>query len=77
MREIKITETTIKELLLAIKEAKESCNLQDIIIESGFSKDLFLVKLEREPNTQESLGYKFNFPETVYSDKTVNDKKYG
>lgn len=77
MREIKITETTIKELLLAIKEAKESCNLQDIIVESEFSNNIFLVKLEREPNIQESLNYKFNFPETVYSDKTVNDKKYG
>lgn len=61
MVNIKITETTIKQLLLAIEYAHINYNLSEnktIRVESEYSDVAFDIDLEYPEKTQESLGYK-------------------
>lgn len=58
-----ITETTLRELLQAMKEAKEVGYLPHVLVStpnSHLGRDAdFLIKLEQEPQSQESLRYEW------------------
>ena len=61
--EIFLTETTIKDILYAIEEAKKCCNKDIIDVKSEYSNINFKIEIEKNENTQESLGYRLDFPE--------------
>ena len=57
---IKITEQTIRELNLAIKEGKKLKKDKVIVLSACSKKDEFEIYIELKPNTQESLGYRID-----------------
>ena len=63
---VKLTEQTIKELLLAIEKAKIfDYEVDNINVESEYSDVKFNISIETRPHTQESIGYKLGTIESV------------
>lgn len=54
--QVLMTEQDVKELMKAIEEGKEK-NLERIAVKSEYSNVRFLIAMELEPHTQESIGY--------------------
>lgn len=54
--EVFITEQSVRELMKAIEEAKEK-NFVTIDVESVLSDIRFVINIESEPHTQESVRY--------------------
>lgn len=55
---IRITEQSLKEIKGLVDKWKEGHpNSEEVKIESDYSRVSFLVVLETQPNTQESLGF--------------------
>jgi len=55
---VRLTEQTVRELLIAIEEGKKNPSLDTIDITSDYSDVAFEIDLEIKPHSQESLGYK-------------------
>ncbi len=56
---VHLTEQTVKELLRACKDTKKQAKIPyEIKVASEFASTEFKIRLEKEPNTQESVGYK-------------------
>ena len=75
---VELTEQTVKELLLAIEKAKKDSGLSiaNINVESKYSSVKFNISLETKPHTQESLGYRLGYIESIgYVEKNVSFKR--
>ena len=57
MKIIKVTETTVKELLRATEKAK-LLEMETATVESEYSDIIFEIAVETKPFTQESNGYR-------------------
>lgn len=64
---IRITEQSLKEIIRVADAFKETFpNSEAVRIESAYSPVNFVVELETQPNTQESLGFKIHGGEKCF-----------